>query len=220
VKKYQVQQISAESFKFTTNSYQLVGSLLLLHNVDEMESGVYNYDYKDKVVLDVGGFEGDSAVFFWSKGARKVVVYEPVVEHHLVICENICLNSVVAEVYSAGIGVGDGVRVVAYDKIDLGFGLEPEGSLNSLSIEIRDVSRVIVESGADVAKFDCEGAEISLISVSAETLRQLEYVIVEFHSRQIRRQLVEKFESSGFVVHYDIDHGSDDPISLIHFKRV
>ncbi|MDR0471417.1 MAG: FkbM family methyltransferase [Nitrososphaerota archaeon] len=219
IKNCHIHQISDDAFKITTDNYQLIGSRILIDIVIDMESGAYEYDYQGKTVLDVGGFEGESAVFFWSRGAKKIVIYEPVLEHHPVICENIRLNNVNAEIHSEGIGDGDGERVVAYDKTDWGFGLETEGSQNRLNIKIKDVSKVIVESGADVAKFDCEGAELSLVSVSKETLRKLEYVIVEFHTRQIRQQLIEKFKSSGFTVHRDSDNGGNNDITVIHFKR-
>jgi FkbM family methyltransferase len=216
VKKYRLQQINNETFKITTDNYQLIGSFILMYILDEIETGVYEYNYKDKIVLDVGGFEGESAVFFWSRGAKKIVIYEPVVEHHRFIYENIGLNNVNAEVHSVGIGDKDDEITVVYDKADNCFGLEMEKAQNKMSIKIKDISKVIVESGADVAKFDCEGAEISLVSVPNETLRKLEYVIVEAHTPRIRQQLVEKFKSSGFVVERVINN----EISIIHFKRV
>jgi FkbM family methyltransferase len=220
VKNCQIQQISDYTFKITTDNYQLIGSRALIDIVFEMESGAYEYDYQDKVVLDIGGFEGETATFFWSKGAKKIVIYEPVLEHYSAICENVRLNKINAEVHSYGIGDEDGERDVAYDKTDLGFGLETEGSPNRLKIKIKDVSKVIVESGADVAKIDCEGAEISLVRCTKETLKKLEYVMIEFHSCQIRQQLIDKFKSSGFVVYRDIDRGNNDGISVIHFKRI
>jgi len=220
VKKWQIQQINDETFKVTTDNYQLVGSHNLVDIVIEMELGkIYDYDYQDKIVLDIGGFQGETAAFFWSKGAKKIVIYEPVLEHHLFINENICLNKINAESYSEGIGDRDGERVVTYDKTDWGFGLETQQAQNKMNIKIRDVSKVIVESGADVAKFDCEGAEISLISVPTEILRKLEYVIVEFHTPQIRQQLLEKFKRSAFTVVRD-NWDKNTNGSLVHLKRM
>ena len=46
------------------------------------EKKVYDCDYKDKIVLDVGAFCGETAVFFYLMGAKKVVIYEPVLDHH------------------------------------------------------------------------------------------------------------------------------------------
>jgi len=224
VKKYRLQQISDEVFKITTDSYQLVGSIDLMHTIAEIETGVYEYDYRDKVVLDIGGYEGDSAVFFWSKGAKKIVIYEPVLVHHRFIYENLCLNKIDADVHSEGIGNKDGEITVVYDKTDARFGLEIKGSQSKMNIKIKDVARVISESGANVAKFDCEGAEIFLIDVPKEILRQLEYVMIEVHTLQIRQMLLEKFESSGFVmVPCSIDNNGntvDEGVSMVYFKRM
>ena len=38
---------------------------------------MYAYDWQDKVVIDVGGFVGDSALFFFEQGDREVIIYEP-----------------------------------------------------------------------------------------------------------------------------------------------
>ncbi|MDR0493373.1 MAG: FkbM family methyltransferase [Nitrososphaerota archaeon] len=220
VKKYNLQQISEDIFKITTGSYQLVGSRVMMYTIDEMEAGSYGYDYRGKVVLDIGGFEGDSAAFFWSRGAKKIVIYEPMLEHHRFIDENISLNKINAEVHAEGIGSKDGEITVVYDHADNCFGLETRGSQNKMIIKIKDVTKVIAESGADVAKIDCEGAEISLIDVPKDTLRKLEYVMVETHTPQIRRQLIEKFKNSGFVVTQNGNEDKDKEISIISFKRV
>jgi len=217
IKKYHLQQINDKTFKVTTDNYHLIGSFTVMYIVDEIETGVYEYDYRNKVVLDIGGFEGESAVFFWSKGAKRVVIYEPVLEHQQFICENIRLNGINAEIHFEGIGDTDGEISVVYDKADNCFGLEMKEAQNKMSIKIKDISKVIAESGADVAKIDCEGAEISLINVPKEVLRKLEYVIVEAHTSEIKQQLVEKFKDSGFTVYRD---SGDCNVSIIHFKRV
>ena len=218
VKKYNLKQVNNETFKIHTDRFQLVGSQVLMCTLDEIESGVYDYDYRGKVVLDIGGFEGDSAVFFWAKGAKKIVIYEPVSEHRKFIEENMRINKINAEIHSEGIGNGDGVITVAYDKDDNCFGLDGEGLPNKMDIKIKAVSKVIAESGAEVAKIDCEGAEISLVNVPTEILRKLEYVMVEVHTAQIRQALIEKFKASGFILDRDGEK-TDEHISIVCFKR-
>jgi FkbM family methyltransferase len=218
VKKYSVTQVGDQAFKIHAPRYQLVGSINLMCLVDEIESGIYDYDYHGKVVLDVGGFEGESAAFFWAMGAKKVVIYEPVIEHIKFIKENVLLNKVNAEILGEGIGDKDGEITVAYEQADNCFGLEREGLTKKTSIKIRDITKVIAESGAEVAKIDCEGAEISLINVPKEILRQMEYVLIEVHSLQIRQKIIGKFVDSGFIL---AKGGEDNPqeISIICFKR-
>jgi hypothetical protein len=54
------------------------------------------------------------------------------------------------------------------------------------------------ESKADVAKIDCEGAEVSLVTVPKETLRKIPTYFVETHSPAIRRTIERKFTDCGF----------------------
>jgi hypothetical protein len=39
---------------------------------------IYHYDWLGKKVVDIGGFVGDTALYFLSKGAEKIIIYEPV----------------------------------------------------------------------------------------------------------------------------------------------
>ncbi|MDR1992509.1 MAG: FkbM family methyltransferase [Nitrososphaerota archaeon] len=220
IKKCQIQQINDTTFKITTNNYQLIGSHLLLCILAEMESGAYDYDYQNKIVLDIGGFQGESAAYFWSKGAKKIVIYEPVLEHHQYINKNIQLNKINAEVHPEGIGDKDGEKIVTYERTDWGFGLETQEAQNSMNIKIKDITKVIAESNADIAKIDCEGAEISLINVPTEILRKIEFMMIEIHTPQTRNKLIEKFKNAGFTITKDSGENINSTISMIHFKKI
>jgi FkbM family methyltransferase len=187
--------------------------------LDEIESGIYDYNYQGKVVLDIGGFEGDSAAFFWAMGAKKVIVYEPVLEHRKYIEENVRLNKINEEIHFEGIGNKNGVLTVAYHDADNCFGLQVKGLSNKRVIKIRDISEIIADSKADVAKIDCEGAEMSLVNVPKDTLRNLEYVMVETHTSEIRRALINKFKEAGFVLAKGKEETSDE-ISIAYFRRI
>lgn len=63
-----------------------------------------------------------------------------------------------------------------------------------MTIKIKDVTKVISESGADIATIDCEEAEISLVTVHRENLRKIKYVIIEAHTAQIRHMLIKKIQ--------------------------
>jgi FkbM family methyltransferase len=197
VEKYLVRQIGNNLFKIRTDSFELVGSLPMLYSAWELDNGVYAGDYADKVVLDVGGFQGESAVFFSKMGSKKVVVYEPVPANNELIRRNLRANNVTAEIHEAAVGENDGFQTVQYDEVDLAFGLHKKG-LRQLTIKVKDVTNVIRESEADVAKFDCEGAEISLLNVTNETLRKVERYIIEVHTRAIRQVILKKFLGAGF----------------------
>ncbi|MFA7398794.1 MAG: FkbM family methyltransferase [Candidatus Bathyarchaeia archaeon] len=219
VKKYHVEQVNGGIYKYHLGTSEIVGSPEVLLIVEEILSGIYDYDFKNKIVLDIGGFEGESAVFFWSLGAKKVIIYEPVLNHKNLIEENIRLNNINAEVHVEGIGEKDNEIKVYYENTDNCFGLQEKQqiSANQMVIKIRDITTVLSESNADVAKIDCEGAEISLTKVPREVLRKVEYYIIEVHSPEIKQALVQKFSDTGYLLAKDIE--LCEMISLLHFKR-
>lgn len=188
-----------EVFHLKNEKLELVGSLAMLVCVQELRTGEYECDCQDKVVLDVGGFEGESAAYFWIKGAKKIIIYEPVATHIESIKKNVTLNHIKAEIHQTGIGNQNGTQIIQYNETDPGFGILSKGQ-NRIEIKISDTSKVIEESGADLAKFDCEGAEECLVHVPAEILQKIAYYIIEVHSPEIRRAILEKFQSAGFTL--------------------
>lgn len=204
-------------YHLKSEKLELVGSLAMLSCIRELRTGEYEYDYKDKVVLDVGGFEGESAVYFWQKGAKKVIIYEPVPAHVEVIKKNVALNHIQAEIHQSGIGTKDETQIIEYEKTDPGFGILNKGSKH-LEIQISEASRVIQESGANIAKFDCEGGEQSLVDVPTEILRKIAYYIIEVHSPQIRTAVLEKFLGAGFTLEKDMPKPPTQ-FSVLAFKR-
>lgn len=203
-------------FHLKNEKLELFGSLAMLACIRELRTGEYDCDCEGKVVLDVGGFEGESAAYFWAKGAKKVIIYEPVRAHMEFIQKNVLLNHVEAEIHPSGIGNQNGTQIIQYNETDPGFGILCRG-INRLEIKITDISKVILESGADIAKFDCEGAEECLVSVPAEILQKIDYFIIESHSLEIRRTLLEKFQSAGF----NLEKETPKPhqFSVLVFKR-
>ena len=206
-----------ELYHLKTEGLELVGSYAMLDCFQEVRKGDYQCDCKGKVVLDVGGFEGESAAFFWQQGAKKVVIYEPVMEHIGVIKKNIAMNGVEAELHQTGVGEKDGTQIVEYSKTDPGFGISHNGP-NSLTIAVTSISKAIAESGADIGKFDCEGAEQYLTGVPQETLRKIGYYIVETHSPEIRAALMEKFLGAGFKL--EKERPKSWRYSVLSFKRL
>ena len=216
MQKYAIKQVGDNLFEIQDGELKLIGSLHALLVVEAMENGMYYCDCNGKVVLDVGGYQGESAVFFSKMGAKKVIIYEPVISHHSFIKQNIALNRVNAEIHCEGIGDKNGTQMVSYEELDLAFGLLSKGR-NIMEVKIRDVAEVIEKSGANVAKIDCEGAEKSLINVSSEILRKIEFYIIEVHTPEIRRALIEKFRASNFSLEKEMEFVVS--LSVMFFKR-
>lgn len=213
-----IEQIGKEDFRVKNEKFELVGSYVssgLLLLVIEYLNGDYACDCNGKIVLDVGGFQGETAVFFSLMGAKKVIIYEPVGKHIQFIMQNIKTNNVNAEIHEQGIGDINEVRTVYYETPNVGFGFDGVGS-NNMQIKIRNATEIIDQSGAEIAKFDCEGGEKSLINVPSSTLRKIRLYMIETHSSEIKNALVKKFVNSGFNVTRDTQR---DSCSLVYFER-
>jgi FkbM family methyltransferase len=196
--KYVIEKVDDKVFKIKGDTLELIGSLAMLRTFWELEGGEYSCDVRGKVVLDVGGFEGESAVFFSKMGAKKVIVYEPVKAHHVFIKANIQRNNVNAEIHEQGVGARNGTHTICYEETGLSFGFLSKGQLK-MEINVRNIAEVITESGADVAKFDCEGAEKYLVHVPIETLKKIKFYMIEVHgSEALRNAIIKKFKASGF----------------------
>ena len=179
---------------------KLMGPLELMGYAGEPFEKMYECEYKNKTVLDVGGYIGETAVLFLKWGAKRVILYEPVQPHHQFIKMNIALNGFESqiELHEEGISDHDGYETIRYDSLNTSFGRRNEGA-NEMTIRVRDVSSVIQESHAQIAKFDCEGAEASLIQVPNSILRLVDSFLIEVHSGEVRRLLLTKFNDAGFA---------------------
>lgn len=214
----QIEQIEKEIFRIKNKKFELVGSYVssgLFLLVKEFLEGDYACDCKDMIVLDVGGFQGETAVFFSLMGAKKVIIYEPVAEHHKFILQNIKTNKVNAEIHEEGIGDNNEIRTFNYESTNVGFNFGDVGS-KKMQVKIRSASEVIELSKADIAKLDCEGGEKSLVGVPSSTLRKIKLYIIETHGSSIKKALIQKFLDSGFDLTKDTN---GDPTSLVYFKR-
>lgn len=77
------------------NGLTFVASPPIFNGVDMFHNEPYKrLDVLDGTVIDVGGFVGDSALYFVSKGASKVVAYEPVPDYCYLFEQNMKLNSI------------------------------------------------------------------------------------------------------------------------------
>lgn len=204
---------------FTKNNIKIVGALPDVKVLSEDTHDFNSIDFRNKVVLDVGGFIGDTAVLFSAMGAKKVIIYEPVLAHHELIKINTMLNGVNAEIHEEGLGETDGYATVHYEKPGIDFGLGNCGT-QEMKMKIRSAQHIIEDSGAEIAKFDCEGAEINLVNVPDDVLRKMSFYVIEVHSTEIRRAISTKFRNCGFDLVKDVPNTAGPSYSVLFFKRV
>ncbi len=191
-------------FSLSGESFNLVGSSEMIFVFKELLAGIYDCDCRGKTVLDIGGFEGETAVYFSSRGAKKIVLYEPIPVNFETAKQNIERNGINAELHNEGIADADGTITIEF-----------LSSKNTCAV--KNVSSVLLESGADIAKIDCEGAEESLINVSNNILQSISLYMIELHSESIREKILAKFTDAGFILSKDFKWSKD--FSVVHLHR-
>ncbi len=153
------------------------------------------FNFSDKTVLDIGGYIGYSAILFSRWGAKKVIIYEVQRENIPMIKKNMRLNKVKGEVHNLAVADKDGYIELSYDELGTtSFGLKGDKKYKIRSISISKV----LSSDIDIAKFDCEGCEYSLLKVPCNTLRKVPRYVIEYHRGF--KSLKNKFEECGFKV--------------------
>lgn len=192
---WKITRENGQRYLFYKNRMKMVSPLDKCGLFDKLEESYRVFDFKDKVCLDVGGFIGETAVLFKLWGARKVIIYEPVAENCELIRLNTALNDVNAEIHCVGISDHDGTIEVKYDDFSVTFGLKGN---KKMGIPVVSVSKVLTDE-IDVAKFDCEGCEESLLNVSRDILTLIPNYIIEYH-HHLGSKLMEKFLKCGFSV--------------------
>jgi FkbM family methyltransferase len=211
--------VSGNTYRLKTDTLDLIGPKEILQvQLYECQEGLYEYDYSGKTVLDIGGFCGETAAYFSSKKAKKVIVYEPFKEHHHFIKTNAQLNRVNIELHEEGIAENNETLSINYDDGDLSFGLNRTGQKQTI-IKTRNATDILSQSKADVAKIDCEGAETSLITVAPEILGLIPYYFIETHAEEIEKAVTAKFLASGFRVAREQVVLSEG-ISMHYFEKI
>ena len=198
--KHRKKHVIEDLYLWELGGEQWLANLDHIHGLHEYLvegfDGQYRCDCKGKVVLDIGGYIGDTARFFFKNGASKVVVYEPIAKN--VACLNFNLAQMNAEVIPKGVGSENGKAVIKsnYPPGHIGFG-NHEGRY-SAAFEVESFSSILSLVKADVIKVDCEGFEKHLLDVDASLLRNIPFWMIEVHSHTLALQLEHLFLRAGF----------------------
>ena len=151
------------------------------------EEGLYSILNVDgKVVIDIGAFVGDSAIYFASRGAKKVIAVEPHPDAFKEMLDNIKLNNFENIVVPLNVGLASKPGKICIEKVDI------EGTIDTYhrpgecdvvvpAITLGDVvSRYVINRSA-VLKMDCEGCEFDVILNDYEHVRIFKELIIEIH---------------------------------------
>lgn len=146
------------------------------------------YNIEDKLVVDVGAFIGDSAIYFSSKGAREVVAYEPNPELFEIAESNMKRNNMsdkiqlIQKAVSSNVGKCD-FRLNQYNPGESSTHLDC-GWTTTFQVDTVSLSSITQELGhVDLMKIDYEGAEYDILSsaYSERALNHIDKLLVEIH---------------------------------------
>ncbi|MBW6442508.1 FkbM family methyltransferase [Patescibacteria group bacterium] len=177
------------------------------------------FDYKNKKVLDVGAYIGDTALFFLSKGAIYVEAYEPIKENVDLIKKNFKkeIKEKKLKILDYALYSNDGEKNFYVDKKSIGrknFGIM-EGK-EKISIKTLGWDSVLRRGNYDIAKVDCEGGERYLAFCDWKLLKGIPLWQIETHNKEINSLLKRKFKVSGFKLIKEIR--LNRKISIVYFK--
>lgn len=158
------------------------------------------YDFlnvRDRVVVDVGAYIGDSAIYFAKRGARKVICFEP---HPLLfryLVENVELNGYddIIECRNYAVSSSEGVVNLTIPENILAFGRASINRSDTYSLKVKAVKLPLE---GDVLKMDCEGCEYEvLLNIEPRDL-PFQEIGLEYHGSP--KPLIKHLKRGGYAV--------------------
>lgn len=180
----------------------------------------YGADFTNQVVLDVGAYNGDSAVYFALQGAKQVIALEPHPPNFALAQENIRQMGLEDRItlLPAALSTTDGEALlqVAPTEPDANSLTPPNSPLQKLisytektpvqTLSLPTLRRKYGLEEIDFVKLDCEGCEFALIaSLPEEELQRVRVWHIEYHARP--EPLIQRLQEAGFTVEKKLDRG-------------
>ena len=194
-----LKQVSADILEVGIRNHKFRAPI---KNVDTLEyvflNEVFNgdIDYHGKTVLDVGAYIGDTATYFWNKGAAKIICYEPVKEFFYWLGQNVELNGINAELYNLGISDKQGEIDIMYLELNCLVGCRGD---RTIRIETLSLSEALQKHGrVDVCKFVSPGCEQAILNLSDAELLKVPAWFIETTSEKCKAELSNRFSRAGF----------------------
>jgi FkbM family methyltransferase len=147
-----------------------------------------SFDLTDELVVDVGAFIGDTALYFANKGAKKVIGFEPANQLYKVALENVELNNCGDKIELRNVAVGaiNGITTFMFDLSWPGASSTVYAGSNSVvyNTDVVSLASIVEEVGhIGLLKMDCEGAEHKIIShaYKENLLKDIDHIAMEIH---------------------------------------
>ncbi|MGD0329208.1 MAG: FkbM family methyltransferase [Nitrososphaeria archaeon] len=200
---------NTETYKFMLNLFpspRIPISNDLTSLVDIFSRKFYDYYPIKGKIVDIGGYIGDTAVYFIKKGAEFVEVYEPNPYNFELMVSNIALNNATANIkpINSAISKNSGESVLHVSKFIAGLGSLYEIPANSITLNVNTIScQEALNKHIDLLKMNCKGCEVDIILNCGEKLKEnIDHLIFQYTdiSENSLSIMLEKLRDLGFTI--------------------
>jgi len=182
-----------------------------------------NYEHlnvKDRVVIDIGAYIGDSAIYFALKGARKVIAIEPHPGAYAEMLDNIRLNNMENVIVPVNAGLASKPGKVCVENVDVSntFDIYHRPGDCPNAVPAVTLGELINKFGIDpndaVLKMDCEGCEYDVILNDYEHVRLFRELILEYHPKHVNKSVDELLNVLGRD--YECNIRGNEDLGIMH----
>jgi len=200
--------------------YKMSDQFILLEDFDK-NYGIQNLQNKN--VLDIGGLNGETALFFVTeKKVKTIFVYEPVKENFELVLKNIKINNFEKNIlpYQKGVSNKNGFEIIQSDGKPGTGGFGMPGNKYSIKIPVESWDTILERHNKDniyLAKVDCEGGERYLVEANKELIKTISNWVIETHSAEIEKNIIGLFESLGYKKELKEEVNKKERVNMWYF---
>ncbi|MEM1622347.1 MAG: FkbM family methyltransferase, partial [Metallosphaera sp.] len=154
----------------------------------------YNYDVRNKVVIDVGASNGDSSIFFAKRGAKRIIALEPDEESYALATRNVEASRVGDQVILLNKALSSQrgkITLYVYENSVNGNSIDPQNMVKLgervipktvESVTLTELLDMAKDETVGLLKMDCEGCEYSVLNnLEREAFERIEAIFMEYH---------------------------------------
>lgn len=160
------------------------------------EEGMYEIlDVKGKIVVDVGAYVGDSAIYFALKGAKRVFAIEPHPNAFAEMLDNIKLSNLEHIIVPLNLGIASRSSKICIENADIRATAHiyhrPGNCIDAVpAITLGElINKFNIDVNNTVLKMDCEGCEFDVILNDYEHVRLFRELVFEYHPTLVYKSL-------------------------------
>jgi FkbM family methyltransferase len=178
-------------------------------------------DYKPHTIIDAGANVGAASVLLANKYPEaRIYAFEPSSRNFEVLARNtVALKQVRA--FQVGLSDQDGEAELFLGGTGLTDGLYPNQNSTTRTeiVPMRSAARLLAEIGClpiSILKLDTEGCEVAILRDLSAHLGDIDYICLEYHSENDRREIDNLLGQTHLLVHAKCDHAQRGTLGFLN----